>query len=94
MKSKSRLDKLKMPEKKKMDVSELEMELSPEEGSEPEMEMSEEEMPAQSDSPEQGAAIDLSSVSDDELKAELEKRGLMGDLEGQSPEAPSEEYPA
>ena len=73
MYKKDMLQKMKMPGMKRPSPSILEVEVKSDEPSE---EMSEEEMMAEG---EEGMAkgIDLSSISDDELMAEMSKRGLM-----------------
>lgn len=97
-----KLGKLKMPEKKKLSLADLENEdqgtleaheknESPdEEASEaPEMEAKEEEMGL-----EQDPSKELEMISDDDLLAELKKRGLMGKLDeepGQEQAAEEEE---
>lgn len=74
---KSKLSKLSMPKREEVDMSELEMEAGPEEGAEgPEMEV---ELEAEgSEKPSEGA--ELADVADEDLIAELKKRGLMGKL--------------
>lgn len=74
---KSKLSKLSMPKRDEVDMSELEMEAGPEEGAEgPEMEV---ELEAEgSEKPSEGA--ELADVADEDLIAELKKRGLMGKL--------------
>lgn len=87
-----KLGKLKMPARKEeLDLSELEDKEMPEmeegealEGEEDVMEASEEEIPSDKEMP-----LDLSALSDDELMAEIKKRGLMSDL-AQSDEAEEE----
>lgn len=78
-----KLKKLSMPKREEMDMSELEMDM-PAEG---EMMAGEEpsdkgEMPSK-ESP-------LAGASDEELMAEMKKRGLMGDLEGEGMEGEEE----
>ena len=77
---KNKLSKLKMPKRDEVDMSELDMEAGPEEGAEaegPEMEL---EVEAEgSERPAEGSS-DLEGVADEDLIAELKKRGLMGKL--------------
>ena len=72
----SKLKKMKMPKDQEMDMSELDMSEgespSDESAESPEMEMAEDEM--------EMAPSPLDSISDDELMAEIEKRGLMSQL--------------
>jgi hypothetical protein len=69
---KNKLSKLKMPMREEVDTSELDMAMDGEEMAEGE-EGDMEEMPSK-ESP-------LAGASDDELMAEMKKRGLMGGLE-------------
>lgn len=95
---KSKLSKLKMPAKRdEMDLSELDqggndMESGqsdhPMEGDTSEEEASES---PEKEHAEDAAATDLSSVSDEDLKAEMEKRGMMSDLE-KKPADDQEQY--
>lgn len=84
MNKKKKLDKMKMPSSKaELDMSELEMpEMDEEESSELELEME----PMDMESEDSAASSMLADVSDDELLAELKKRGLSAELE-----MPSEE---
>lgn len=86
---KSNLNKMKMP--KKQDEFEMESmsEESPEESSE--FEFSEEEGGGPSEEEGSEAPSDLEMFSDEDLMAEMKKRGLMSDLEGS--ENPSKESP-
>lgn len=70
-----KLKKLAMPKREEMDISELDMAAEGEmpEGEMPEGDMGEEEMPVE--------AGPLADVSDEELMAELKKRGLSSKLE-------------
>lgn len=78
----SKLQKMKMPEKKK--DAELEAELSSmDEGMPAESEelVGEEEMQVSDEMPMQKDPAQLELISDDELLAEIEKRGLMSQLQ-------------
>lgn len=66
------LKKMKMPKREEIDMAELDMEEMPG-GEMPEGDMSEEEMPVE--------AGPLADVSDEELMAEMKKRGLTSKLE-------------
>lgn len=77
-----KLGKLKMPKREEINVDELD--LGPE-SAEEEMEVGEEEEEAE----EEESA--LAQVSDEELLAEVKKRGLMSQLEGETGEEPAEE---
>lgn len=73
-----KLKKLAMPKREEMDISELDMadesgEEMPTKGEMPEGDMSEDEMSVE--------AGPLADVSDEELMAELKKRGLSSKLE-------------
>lgn len=70
---KNKLSKLKMPMREEVDTSELDMAMDGEEMAEGSEEGDMEEMPSK-ESP-------LAGASDDELLAEMKKRGLMGGLE-------------
>lgn len=91
MKSESKLKKLKMPAKEEIDVAELDMGM-------PEDEMGGEEMMAEGTEEEAAPSMDmLADISDDDLLAEVKKRGLMGQLgegEGEEEEGEEEEYMA
>jgi hypothetical protein len=79
-----KLKKLKMPESKKPEMEMMEELMAGEEMEGEEEEMPEEEMGmdlAEEMDIEPVASAELSSLSDEELMAELKKRGLMGDLE-------------
>lgn len=68
-----KLKKLAMPKREEIDMAELDMEEMPTEGEMPEGDMGEgEEMPVE--------AGPLADVSDEELMAELKKRGLSSKL--------------
>jgi hypothetical protein len=91
----SKLKKMKMPEKKGMEKDEMEgMEMASESGEEMDMEempMEEESMGEEMASEEMPApASDLEMVSDDDLMAELKKRGLMSQLDESAPEEEDE----
>lgn len=82
----SKLKKLSMPEdSKKPDLAELELDEQVSEASEAEPEMAADELESM-ELEESNPALE--QLSDDELLAEIKKRGLMSDLE-----APSEEQP-
>lgn len=76
MPMKGKLGKLAMPKREEMDISELDMEMPaekvPSEGTE-------DEMP-------EGEMNPLADASDEDLMAEMKKRGLMGDMEESSEE--------
>ena len=78
-----KLKKLSMPKREEMDMSELEMDM-PAEG---EM-MAGEEMSDKGEAPSKESP--LAGASDEELVAEMKKRGLMGDLEGEGMEGEEE----
>lgn len=84
----SKLSKLKMPERKKPDLAELESEdsMEMEEPEELALEGAEEQDSLDAELPEAPAPSDLDSLSDDELLAELKKRGLMGKLDEEKSE--------
>lgn len=91
MMSKSKLKKMRMPEKKGEDLEGMEMAESSEEMP-PEDEMmegmSEEEMPEMEEAP----MADLEAISDEDLMAEIQKRGLMSQLgEAESTEVDEED---
>lgn len=93
---KQRLSKLKMPEKKsdKMDLSDLDM---PEEGSPEEEAQESPEEEKQEDAgqdQEQASPKDLAMVSDEDLLAEIQKRGLMKELDKGHEGADYEDVPA
>lgn len=87
---KSKLKKIQMPQNEKFDLDELLSSEAPEGESKeaPEGEEGMEQEEAQSPGP-------LEQFSDDELMAEMKKRGLMSDLEqsNESESEPSEEQP-
>lgn len=77
---KGKLGKLQMPKREEVDMSELDMEAGPEEDAEgPEMELELEAGDSEAgEKPSEGA--ELADVADEDLIAELKKRGLMGKL--------------
>jgi hypothetical protein len=78
-----KLKKLKMPAKAEISTAELDMGEMPEGGMDEEMTgESEGEMGEAPEAPESSM---LADASDDELLAELKKRGLMGQLSEESP---------
>lgn len=81
-----KLKKLKMPPREEMDMSELEFskEESPEYEAEEAMEGEEKE-----EAPE--AMSELESVSDEDLLAEVKKRGLLSQLESETSEESAED---
>jgi hypothetical protein len=81
---KGKLGKLAMPKREEMDISELDMEMPAEKGP---PEGTEDEMP-------EGEMNPLADASDEDLMAEMKKRGLMGSLsEGEGmAEVGEEEY--
>lgn len=83
---KSKLDKLKMPEKKPMaaDLADEAPESADLEEGSPEEEAA--EAPAE----EQAELSELDQVSDDDLLAEIKKRGLMAKLDEEGAPAPDE----
>ena len=78
-----KLKKLSMPKREEMDMSELEMDMP----AESEM-MAGEEMSDKGEAPSKESP--LAGASDEELMAEMKKRGLMGDLEGEGMEGEEE----
>lgn len=80
--AKGKLGKLQMPKREEVDMSELDMEAGPEES--PEYEMAESPEEEGSESPEvegkEHGGGELAKVADEDLIAELKKRGLMGKL--------------
>lgn len=92
-----KLGKLKMPESKKMDMSELESDAGEMEfaGDEAPSDEKSEEFAAEEDMefPEEkpAGAGDLEALSDEDLLAEVKKRGLMAQLEKGSEPASGEE---
>lgn len=84
-----KLGKLKMPKREEVNLDELD--LGPESAEEEAAESPEEEA---AESPEEESAEhpgELAKVSDEDLLAEVKKRGLMSQLEGEVGEEPSEE---
>lgn len=84
MKKDSKLSKLKMPEKRsdEMDLSELDQEGNDMESADSEFPTEEESEPV-AEGEEMMEASPLADLSDDELMAEVEKRGLMSQLPGE-----------
>lgn len=80
-----KLKKLAMPKREEMDMSELEIPV--EDGGEGEM-MAGEELSDKGEAPSKESP--LAGASDEELMAEMKKRGLMGDLEGEGMEGEEE----
>lgn len=74
------LKKMKMPKREEISVDELDMEM-PAEGGE-DMMAEGEEVP----SADEGKMADLAAVSDEDLMAEMKKRGLMSDMSGEDME--------
>lgn len=72
---KGKLGKLQMPKREEVDMSELEMEAGPEEGADMELEL---EAEGGEERPAEGS--ELADVADEDLIAEMKKRGLMGKL--------------
>jgi hypothetical protein len=68
------LKKMKMPKREEISVDELDMEMPeggmPAEGSE------------EAPSADEGKMADLAAISDEDLLAEMKKRGLMGEMAG------------
>ena len=85
-KMKSKLPGMKGESEKSMKPPSIEVEIGEEEGPE-------EEMPEEGDT-EEVAVGDLAQFSDEELKAELEKRGMKVGSGGELPEAAAEGEPA
>ena len=79
-----KLKKLAMPKREEMDMSELDVEMGP---AEDEM-MAGEEMSDKGEAPSKESP--LAGASDEELVAEMKKRGLMGELEGEGMEGEEE----
>lgn len=82
--AKGKLGKLQMPKREEVDMSELDMEAGPSGEESPEYEMAESPEEEGGESPaiegkEHGGG-ELSKVADEDLIAELKKRGLMGKL--------------
>lgn len=75
---KKKLEKLKMPEKRsdELDLSSLD------EGAPSEDPMGDEELPQDPQAEDQSAPGPLDHVDDEELMAEVQKRGLLSQLEG------------
>lgn len=90
-----KLKKLKMPAKAEISTAELDMEEMPE-GPKMAGEMEGEGEGEMGESPEAAPGSDmLADFSDDELMAEIKKRGLMGKMgeeEGEEMESEEEEY--
>ena len=81
----AKLKKMKMPESKKA-APEMEMEVGEEMAEEEGMDLelpelgSEEEAPGEEVAEGEMESLDLSALSDEELMAELKKRGIMGKM--------------
>jgi hypothetical protein len=73
-----KLKKLSMPKREEMDMGELEIEMEPAGGDEM---MAGEEPSDKGEAPSKESP--LAGASDEELLAEMKKRGLMGELEGE-----------
>ncbi len=82
-----KLGKLKMPSKDAIDVSELEMDMGPEDGAEV---AEEADMGMDMESESKGGDM-LTDIADEDLLAEVKKRGLTAQL-GEEEESESEEY--
>jgi len=76
------LKKMKMPKREEISIEELDMEM-PEEGMSPEGE--------EAPSAEAEGMADLAAISDEDLLAEMKKRGLMADMSGEDMAAEGEE---
>lgn len=87
-----KLKKLKMPAKQEISTAELDMGEEMPAGSEMADELAGESEGEVGGEPEEAPSMDmLADVSDDDLMAEVKKRGLMGQLEGEGEEMESEE---
>lgn len=77
-----KLKKLQMPKREEMDMSELELDMEAPEEAEGDMasEMAGESEGEESPMPGKKGMDKLAAVSDEDLLAELKKRGLMGQL--------------
>jgi len=83
-----KLGKLKMPSKDAIDVSELEMDMGPEDGAEV---AEEADMGMDMESEPKGGDM-LTDIADEDLLAEVKKRGLTAQLGEEEEEQESEEY--
>ena len=84
-----KLGKLKMPSKDAIDVSELEMDMGPEDGAEV---AEEADMGMDMESESKGGDM-LTDIADEDLLAEVKKRGLTAQLgEEEESESESDEY--
>jgi hypothetical protein len=86
------LKKMKMPKPKEFDVSELDMEESDVESPEYEAsEPQEEEMDESAEKESDEQPSELEQVSDEDLLAEVKKRGLLSQLESETSEESAED---
>jgi hypothetical protein len=85
------LKKLKMPKPKSLDTSELDMEEMPEETPSEEMGEGEAEQSSEDEGMEKHVGPELKAVSDEDLLAEVKKRGLMSQLESETGEESAED---
>jgi hypothetical protein len=85
-----KLGKLKMPSKDAIDVSELEMDMGPEDGAEV-AEEADMDMGMDMESESKGGDI-LTDIADEDLLAEVKKRGLTAQLGEDEEESESDEY--
>jgi len=83
-----KLGKLKMPSKDAIDVSELEMDMGPEDGAEV---AEEADMGMDMESESKGGDM-LTDIADEDLLAEVKKRGLTAQLGEDEQESESDEY--
>ena len=83
-----KLGKLKMPSKDAIDVSELEMDMGPEDGAEV---AEEADMGMDMESESKGGDM-LTDIADEDLLAEVKKRGLTAQLGEEEEESESDEY--
>jgi len=83
-----KLGKLKMPSKDAIDVSELEMDMGPEDGAEV---AEEADMGMDMESESKGGDM-LTDIADEDLLAEVKKRGLTAQLGEEEEEQESEEF--
>ena len=88
------LKKLKMPKPKSLDTSELdmsEMDEMPEESPEEEAGESKAEQASEDEGMEKHTGPELKAVSDEDLLAEVKKRGLLSQLESETGEESAED---
>jgi len=88
------LKKLKMPKPKSLDTSELgmsEMDEMPEESSEEELAEGEAEQASEDEGMEKHTGPKLDNLSDEDLLAEVKKRGLLSQLESETGEESAED---